>query len=469
MGVLEDPGFQNREAWTLSRGATVLPLERAPSDDGVAFFPPSAACNAGAVSQTVQMPSYEVGEPLVAEVTYRAQGLYGLSLGFNRAWTQLEPTFDDAWQTARVCLGEAAYGGPVLVQLGPREQHPSCFDQPEGDIEVDHLAIVAADSGECPVPGEVLNGAAETNGGWKFETTGAAEAGFAQGVGLEATSGVRLAREANGRAAAWTRLSVPSVESLQSPALRFWWRGTGGRPFTFELGRFEGIGNAHLPLDTVTGTGSALNYVYCLPPGTHGNVLDLIFRTPVGDSTNPSQLVIDDVEIVSDARCGASTDVLDPGFDAGPTRVTGVKNFTPYTAAALRTEPSLSRTGDGGVLELLYSNEEALMSVETWVLVPDSSGDEGPAVGFWSNVPVGAEKPIRSVLGRAAVNPAELMVGGGWRRNEVCLPPEWSGRWFRVQWRLGEIPPTGTAPIDPPIRIYIDELELTTSPACRSE
>jgi len=110
-----------------------------------------------------------------------------LALGFNRAWTQLEPTFDDAWQTARVCLGEAAYGGPVLVQLGPREQHPSCFDQPEGNIEVDQLAIVAADPGECPVPGEVLNGAAETNGGWKFETTGAAEAGFAQGAGLEAT------------------------------------------------------------------------------------------------------------------------------------------------------------------------------------------------------------------------------------------------------------------------------------------
>jgi len=72
MGVLEDPGFQDRDAWTLSRGATVRPLERAPTDDGVAFFPPSAACNAGAVSQTVQMPSYEVGEPLVVEVTYIA-------------------------------------------------------------------------------------------------------------------------------------------------------------------------------------------------------------------------------------------------------------------------------------------------------------------------------------------------------------------------------------------------------------
>jgi hypothetical protein len=470
-GVLDDPGFQDQDAWTLSRGATVLPFERGSIDDGMAFFASSVACNAGAVSQTVQMPSYEVGEPLVVEVTYRAQGLYGLSLGFDRAWTQLEATTDDAWRTERVCLGEAAYGGSVTVQLGSREQHFSCFDEPEGDIQVDRLDILLAEPGECPPPGEALNGTGdEGGGGWQFQTTGAAVADFAEGVGRGGTSAVRLAREGNDRAVAWTKLSVPSSESLQSPALRFWWRGTSGLPFKFQIGRYDqigGSGTGALPLDDAFGSDSGLSYLYCLPPWTHGNVVDLIFRPLVDSSLDPSELVIDDVEIVSDGSCGVSTDVLDPGFEAGPARIMGVTHFTPYQVATLRTEPSLARTGDG-VLELSYWSEEAFMFLETWVFVPESNGDEGPAVIFWSNIPPFNEKPIRSVLGRAAVKPRDLVVGGGWLPNEVCLDPEWSGRWFRLQLRLGEVPPMGTGPIDPPIRIHIDDVELTTSSACRS-
>jgi hypothetical protein len=474
VGVVDDPGFEDQAAWDMSGGALVLPFEPGSIDDGLALVSGSVACNAGEVSQTVQMPSYEVGEPLVAQVTYRAQGLYGLALGFNRAWTELGSTLDGQWRTERVCLGEAAYGGAVTVRLGPGEQHPSCFDEPEGDIEVDRLDIVLPEVGECPEPGEVLNGTADDGGGgWQWETTGVAEAGFVEGVGRQGTSGVRLAREGADRAVAWTKLSVPSSESLPSPALRFWWRGTSGLPFKFQIGRYDqiGSGTAALPLDDVYGNGSALTYLYCLPPWTHGNVVDLIFR-PLLDSSSvdgPSELVVDDVEIVSAARCGASTDLLDPGFDAGPTRIMGATHFTPYTAATLRTEPSLSRTGDGGVLELPYWNEQAVMFFETWVIVPESDGDDGPAFVFWSNVPAINELPIRSVLGRAAVNPADLQVGGGWVRNEVCLFPEWSERWFRIQWRLGDFPPMPESPVEPPIRIYIDDLELTTSSACPAD
>ncbi len=478
-GVLEDPGFQNQSAWTLSRGATVLEGERDFTiDEGFARVERSAACDAGAVSQTVQMPGYEVGEPLVAEVTYRAQDLYGLALAFNRSQTEFGPTLDEQWRTERVCLGEAAYGGAVTVRLGSGEQHPSCFDVEEGRIDVDRLDIVPAEPGECPAPGEVLNGTGdEGGGGWQFEMTGAGVADFAEGAGREGTPGVRLAIEAGDRAVAWTKASVPSPESMQSPALRFWWRGTSGLPFKFQIGHYDTVGSetGALPLDDVYGNGSDVNYLYCLPPWTHGNVVDLIFR-PLLDSSSvdgPSELVIDDVEIISEARCGTSTDLLDPGFDAGPSRIMGVKNFTPYTAATLRTEPSLSRTEDGGVLELSYSNEAALMFVETWVLVPESNGNEGPAIVFWSNVPPDDdainELPIRSVKGRAAVEPDDLEVGGGWTRNRRCLFPEWSGRWFRFQWRLGNFPPMPAAPIDPPVRIYIDDLELTTDSACRSD
>jgi len=473
-GVLDDPGFQDQNAWTRSGGEVLQFEDDVLVDRGYARIERSAACNAGAVSQTVQMPSYEVGEPLVAEVTYRAQGLYGLALGFNRAWTQLPVTPDFAWLTEpeRVCLGEAAYGGAVTVQLSAPEQHPSCFDDPEGEINVDRLDIVPAEPGECPAPGKVLNGTGEVGGGgWQFETTAEAVADVAEGVGREASPGVQLVVGASVGAAAWTKLSIPSSESLPSPALRFWWRGTTGQPFGFRIGRYSGIRDDALPLDDVYGNGSEVNYLYCLPPWTHGNVVDLIFKN-FGDNLldDSSEFAVDDVEIVSEARCGTSTDLLDPGFDAGqPIRIMGVTNFTPDQAVTLRTEPSLSRTGEGGVLELSYWSEEAVGWFETWVLVPESSGDKGPALLFWANVPSFNEKLIQRVLGRAAADPGDLLRGGGWRLNPpICIPPEWSGRWFRLQWRLGDIPPMGDAPVSPPIRIYIDDFELTTSGECRA-
>lgn len=473
-GVLDDPGFQDQQAWTGTQGATVLPFEPAEKDAGFGFMRPRTACRAGTLSQFVEMPSYDVAEPLVAEVVYRARDAWGSAIGFNRAWTQLPPTPEDEWQTERVCLGEAAYGGPVLVQVGASEQHFSCFDdQPVGEIEVDHLAIVPAEAGECPSPGEALNGTAEIGqGGWQFDTTGVLEPGIVQGVGREGTSGVRLAREADDRVVGSTSLSVPTSESLPSPALRFWWRGTSGFPVTFEIGRFAGRDGQeqHLPLDDVEGNDSELSYVYCLPPWTHGNVVDLIFR-PLGNETGgASEFVIDDIQIVSEARCGTSMDLLDPGFESGPpTRIMGVTAFTQNQTVGVVTNPVEALNGDG-VLEFAYFIEDALTFWETWAFVPEANDDDGPALVFWSKVPAANRKPIRSVLGRAAVNPADLPVDGGWQRNEVCLPVDWVGRWYRFQIRLGDFPPIGTEAVeDPPIRVFIDDLELTTSSACQVE
>jgi hypothetical protein len=314
-----------------------------------------------------------------------------------------------------------------------------------------------------------LNADGEDDGGWEFDTTGTAEAGLVAGVGRGGTTGIRIARQGSALAAASTKISVPSSESLTSPALRFWWKGTSGSPFYFQLGRFDGVALGAFPLDTVRGNGSDRNFVYCLPPWTHGNVVDLIFAFGTGSSTDLTELIVDDIEIISDESCGSSTDLLDPGFEAGPNRIMGVTIFPLFEAAAtLRNEPSLARNGDG-VLELSYSNESVIMWFETWVFAPESDGVNGPAVAFWSRVPVENELSLQSVKGRAAVEPADLEIGGGWKRNEVCIFPEWSGRWFRLQLRLGDFAPRPDRSIDPPVRIYIDDLELTTSSACPAE
>ena len=196
---------------------------------------------------------------------------------------------------------------------------------------------------------------------------------------------------------------------------------------------------------------------------------------PAADArgTRNSNVVVDDIEVISDESCGSSTDMLDPGFEAGPNRIMGVTIFPPFEAAAtLRNEPSLARTGDG-VLELSYWNESVAMWFETWVFTPESDGVNGPAVVFWSNVHADDdavdELPLESAKGRGAVEPEEVRQGGGWDRNEVCIFPEWSGRWFLLQLRLGDSAPRPDTPIVPPIRIYIDDLELTTSAACPAE
>jgi hypothetical protein len=120
-------------------------------------------------------------------------------------------------------------------------------------------------------------------------------------------------------------------------------------------------------------------------------------------------------------------------------------------------------------LEISYFNEQAVMDFETWVFVPESDGDAGPALFYWSKIPQDNPKPIRSVLGRAATDPRDVFAeDGDWQQQKICLFPEWSGRWFRVKWQLGDFPPIGTAPIDPPVRIYIDDLQLTTDAGCRA-
>ena len=59
-----------------------------------------------------------------------------------------------------------------------------------------------------------------------------------------------------------------------------------------------------------------------------------------------------------------------------------------------------------------------------------------------------------------------LIPGGGWRRyDEICLPPEWAERWFRV--RFAVRPSDGPLEVfDPPRSILFDDFEVTTDPKC---
>jgi hypothetical protein len=473
-GAPADPDFTDQAAWpNKTNGATIIPLtvgERT----GIASFESSVACNAGAVSQTIEMPSYASAEPFVGEVTYRAT-VTAVDVGYGRTQETLPGTGGD-WRTRRFCFGEAAYGGSVKFQLASSERLADCFSAPSGTIEVDRFEILVAHEDECPAPGSVLNGGANVEeGGWFLFAEGfngeeAAIAALEPKVGKDGSSGARIYKAAgsSNRATMGTQVSVPLPTTLPAPALRFWWRGTKGATFRSELGTFLGLNSVLTGLDYFVGTGEPETYTYCLAPWTHGSVVDLAFTAvEEGDFVaNESELVVDDVRVISDPRCGDSTDVLDPSFDSAPNRWPAVIQLgTAGNSVRVLNDSKRARPPGSGVLEISYASSESYIGVGTRVWVPRSEQNRGPQLVFYSNVPADPQVPVQWLLGLSGTINAELEPGGGWRPNEVCLPPEWAERWFRFGVRVNrstEPPQT----FDPPKQVLLDDFQLTTSEAC---
>lgn len=476
-GVVSDPEFEDAEAWITSGGASVLPFGRG-LNPGLASFPASVVCNAGEVSQVVDLPRYEDAGVLVAEVTYRAWGGLGVGVGLGDAFHPLSSTGPEQWQTTRLCLGEAgssrsedAAGGPVPLRLSAWERPSTCPGDTLGFIEVDRVWLdVAQAEDECPDVGTVLNGEAEPGmGGWLFDVEPSddaivAEASLVAEVGRDQTGGARLYKEAGGgrTASMAVALSVPLASTLPSPALRFWWKASERTSFSAHIGTFS---PNMAPLGTLVGTGEWRQVSYCLPPWTHGVSLSLGFR-PATLSTDPAtELVVDDVELVSDSRCGAREDIFDPGFDSAPNQWPGVYDFGSEISGesiAIVEDASLARTGRG-VLEMTYTANDQILRFETRVLVPEG---DGPQLLFYSKVPTNAPMTVNSFLGRSATPSDVLLPSASWELNDLCLPAEWAGRWFPVQIRIGP----SFEPFElfnPAMRVYLDDFELTTSEGCQ--
>lgn len=487
-GVIADPEFQDPDQWTATNGAIVRPFETGLAQ-GIGRFDPSVVCNGGKLSQTLDMPDIGAGEPLVAEVTYRTLSLFGvqgvgLGVGFDRAFRTLPGTVGESWSAVRFCLGEAASGEAVEFQVGPSEKPRSCFETEQEAIEVDAIRILLADDGECPAPGTALNAQAELGeSDWGFHVEdgsgeGVSEASLRLGFGHNGTTGARIFQSADAthRASMVTQLSVRSTSSVASPALRFWWRGSPESRFRVDIGTYVSPRFALRTLAPLIGGGGERTSTYCLPPWTHGNLVDLSFSVSEGAPASDNELVVDNVEIVSDPRCGSNADLLDPGLDAAPNRWPGAAEFGTQSdteSVAIVDDADLARSGRGA-LEVTYSNNRAKVRVQLWVWVPPSQGDEGPALFFYSHVPPlaqGQAEPTTTtqwLRGRAQVIQADILPGGEWRSNRVCLPKRWSGRWFRLNLAVG---PSGApfAEVDPPEKVYFDDFELTTSPACTEE
>jgi len=475
-GLIEDPGFTldvGESPWEQPPGTTVLNTSPGDEDLGEGALLPVGVCNAGRIFQVVEMPSLESAVPFVAEINYRAQGVHDMAIGFDDAWTRVAPT-DDAWTRARVCLGEGAYGpspsgGPITVQLSASERLAECVDgsEPQGRINIDRFTITPASAGECPEPGEVVNGNAEPDGApWKSSTEGDVTFGLVEGAGREGFSaGARLVRAAGGtgRGMMWTRMSVPRRTTLEAPAVRFWWRGSNQEIFGVHAGTIVGLDDPGRQVDTLVGTidttvrnNSGLSRLYCLPPWTHGTVIDFGFSLP-DTSDEAVELVIGELGLTSDDRCGDHDALSDGGFESAPIPWFGATLSSASEAVVMKRETALAHTG-AGVLDLTYWTSAAEPSMETYVRIPDD--EPNPALTFYSRSPAEPSMDVRWFLGRDEVVSKTIRTTDGWQPNEVCLPPEWAGRWFRVAVRAGPGSEPG-APITQE-HVYLDDFALGT-------
>lgn len=453
------------------KGATVEPLAPGSKEGelGIGSFSGSVICIAGSLTQVVKMPSYEVAQELhVAEVTYQAAGVHGLGVGFDRAWKRLPATGAD-WATQTFCLGQAAYGTEpggtdVRVRISASERISDCLGPaPAGRIRVDRFAIRQAEAMECLGFGEVLNGRVLPDGeGWRFEMDNGIEGAIEPGEGSEGTSGARLYRAAgiSGRATMTTQVSIPVSTTDKPPALRFWWKGSSQQRFEVELGTLADFDkdDRGRQLTTLVGTNSEPNHIYCLPPWTHGSVLDLSFSLTEAISDEETKLVVDEVEITSDPACGNNSEILDPGFEYAPNLLFGA------SLGSVSEAVNLVDDGGDGALELAYWTSGANLGMEAYVLVPASDANGGPSLTFFSKAPVSPSTDVQWVLGRSEVERDDVSTTDDWQVNVACLPPTWAGRWFRFQVRVGS-EGSEVVPIDRE-QVLLDDFALDTSMSC---
>ncbi len=503
VGVIEDPGFANADAWTTSNGwsqpVTIDEGRSKHSDDpGVATFLPSMLCNGGVVSQEINMPEYAAAGPLVLEVTYLAEGnVKGVSVGFDDAWSRLPiapPVDGGKWPTKSFCLGEAAYGGEVPLKIGSTERSDGCDNSQEevGQIEVDRVDIrPASKEDNCPAPGEAFNWDAKSDsGGWEFTEAGEATAGYYD----DSRSGrdvVRLYSPGDDvlddEASMKTTISVPlpddesavvpEQQKIVSPALTFWWRGTSGAYFQLRIGSpVREVARLNSRFGTLKGAGLAANEpaTYCLPPWTHGSVIGFSFSIEQFGPPRETELVVDGLRIVDAPECGTSTNVHDPSFDSPHPRP-GVSQIPRwdmnsesflFDGSALMVADEEAAHSPDGFLEISYDTTAAWFRLETWVLVPPPEGNDGPQIRFWSKRPTNPAIPAQWISARTSDAKGELDALNRWKEKRVCIEPEWADRWHRFQIDVGPGPPTQNIPDE---SVLIDDFALTTDQGCRAE
>ena len=485
--IVRSGDFTSVEAWSTIGSAHVDVSAEGGASPGLGvfpLFPASEHCNADGLVQTVTIPSIEACGPARITRWFRTDDIYHtLGTVIGGSWLISDSgTWEDQdlWLESSTCLGEAAYGGERELMLAPLHCNCDCFRRHGERLWVDDVSI-SFDS-TCPRIGEVLNGDFESDERlWESriyhsEDSAHIELGV-EGVGVGGTRAGRLT--ASGSCAdprIGTRVSVPSLESMPFPALRFRAEMTAGARADLKV--------EHTPNVRFGRLESFEARTICLPRMLAGSVRWIWFTlSPDRTSpyceplSSPETLIVDDVEIVNEPTCVSGNGFLDPGFEASGSPTTDFHGWTvtddPCTDSDERTmefidNPAMARSGESGLRILLGCGGHSPQAHAVFA-VPAATDVGGPALVFWSRLtPASPDVTIYVALSQSGSTLLQVenfeSPGEEYQRYVFCLPPRAAGRpfWMDIG-DGGRHRGPGTA------ELWLDDFEVTTDESCPLE
>lgn len=455
------PGFDDAAPWTTSGGAMIDAAAGGFDDPGlVTWLGENSLCDASGVSQTFTMPPYSAAEPLALELTYLGEEFdifdeAEAMVALNEKWT-LYPS-NDAFSTVTTCLGDSAFGGDVEFRIDGRTD----FCPASVELTVDRMEVVrAVDAGlDCPDPGVVRDGDFDGDGS-AWEMFG--DATVEDGIGQDGSRAGRLQTQTLCRSASLTGLaSWPLQSTVPSPALRFYWNGTAGRALNVQAGDFA--------VATITATGTPSTSTLCLPPSSQGLAGPITFGLPfTGGScatTDVRDFTIDSVEVVSAPDCGDDPYVLDGDFEFAFTGTVS-SGWISFSMEPRGTASIVSGDAESGnaSLRLASRQECANISARSTIVVPKPDATGGPALKYFYRVGNNPETVTSSSPGNG-----DLSEGASeYLEETVCLNPADATKPQTLTFTIS--PGGGTCAVTfPEEEAFIDNVRLTTDPACPSE
>jgi hypothetical protein len=464
VGVVADPGFSGA-AWTAKHGAVLDGAAPAAGlkDPGVARMPITAC--AAAVSQRVVMPRHARAEPLVASLTYRSPSTIFAELapvvGLGTAWTELPRAGSTTWTTVRRCLGGGQYASPASTGRGEeveltigRTLDDQCRTDP---LEIDRFEILPAAPGECPEPGQVVNGLADADGGWTFTMADGGVAGFAAGAGEGGSRGARLTMpQICSKATAEVPLSAGGIDAAGSPALSYFVAASANTAVFVEPGErlFRPPQRLGGPVSTTVRA--------CVPAHLRG-AFSLLHVRPSsltgGTCTDPfgGAAALDTVVLRQEPGCGTDPAIADPGFESG---------YLPleHTISATGSVASIADPGAHSGARMLEMRETACNPTGSrftvYVIVPPPVANAGPRLTYWYRSGPGSNSGLAVFYESLSVGPPRSST---WQQVSLCLDPKRAGRAQPIQFFLNPGSCAGSYPAE---STFIDDLEVSVDPAC---
>lgn len=462
-GVIADPGFSNPAAWIAASMAAVDAAAAAPDQKDAGILRLARNSCAAAALQQIVMPRFERAEPLVAAMTYRIPDFGGIggsgpAFGIGRTWSEDPPTtYPTQWATERRCLGAGHYA--PADSTGPGEEVPLYIGRLVASacrydtVELDRFDIVPANPGECPLPGQVVNGLADTDGGWTFTASSAGSAGFAAGVGENGSRGARMSLPQRcSSASAVVPLSPDLPDTAGGPSLSYYVSSTA------QTSVYGYLGAQSLPV--IPGNQPTI-VRFCVPAHLRGAAQRLqvqSYYTAGGvctDAVNASA-VLDTVKLESTPACGTDLFLADPGFESGYLAETYMSG-----TGSVRSIEDAGTHGGTHMLELKMSSCASSAYAYVHAITPAPVGSAGPALAFWSRMTTGINAELQVYLsgGPSIAVPRDLQ----WRRGVMCLDPKLTGRHQQLFFYFSAPTCTGTFPAE---SAFIDDLEVTVDPSC---